>query len=209
MRPEVVNGISLPKIGFGTWRIGGGSTANTSLDVKSLAALRSALELGYTHFDTAEMYAGGHAEELLCRAIREVGVKRTSVFVTSKVKPGHLRHDDVLRSCDASLHRLGSDYLDLYLIHWPGIGMQLADTFKALNKLVRDGSVRHVGVSNFDLRLIRQSQELCETPLLTDQVPYGLFDRTYVKNGVLKYCQDNGIFLTAYSPLGQGHFRAN
>lgn len=209
MKFETWHEIALPKIGFGTWGIGGGSIANHSLDTKSLAALHSALELGYTHFDTAEMYARGHTEELLGQAIRGTGIKRESLFITSKVKPDHLRYEAVLKSCEGSLRRLGMEYLDLFLIHWPWISMNLADTFKALNKLVRDGKVRYLGVSNFNLKLVKQSQGLSETPLLTNQVPYSISDRSYAKNGILDFCRENKILLTAYSPLGQGSFRIN
>jgi diketogulonate reductase-like aldo/keto reductase len=209
MKYEILHNLRLPKIGFGTWNIGGGSSPNRSLDARWLAALKSALALGYTHFDTAELYANGHAEELIGRAIRETGIKRDSLFITSKVKPENLAYDRVLHSCEASLKRLGMDHLDLYLIHWPSIGMKLEETFRALNQLVRDGKVRHLGVSNFNLKLLKQSQSLGETPILTDQVPYSLSDRSYVKNGVLEYCRANDILLTAYSPVDQGHFRVS
>jgi diketogulonate reductase-like aldo/keto reductase len=199
----------LPRIGYGTWKIGGNERANPKLDSVSLAALRSALGIGYTHFDTAETYANGHAEELLGQAIRESGKPRETLFITSKVTPSHLRHEQVLKSCEDSLRRLGMDYLDLYLIHWPGAGMKLADTFRALNQLVRDGRVRHLGVSNFNLKLLKESQSLAETPILTDQVPYSLSDRSYARNGVLAYCQSNEIFLTAYSPVDKGKLRVN
>src|SRR5574341_71606 len=207
MKSENLHNITLPKIGFGTWRIGGNSSPNPSLDSKSLAALCTALALGYTHFDTAEMYASGHSEELIGRAVRASGIPRQALFITSKVQPFHLRYDDVLKSCEASLKRLGMDYLDLYLIHWPGIGVKLADTFRALNKLVRNGKVRHLGISNFNLKLLKQSRELSETPLLTNQVPYSLSDRSYVRNGVLEYCQQNDVLLTAYSPVDEGRLK--
>jgi diketogulonate reductase-like aldo/keto reductase len=94
------------------------------------------------------------------------------------------------------------EYVDLYLIHWPPrTGLNLEEAFRALNKLVRDGKVRHLGVSNFNLKLLKQAQTFSEAPLLTDQVPYRLPDRTYVENGVLEYCQQNDILLTAYSPV--------
>ncbi len=204
---EEINGVRLPKIGFGTWTIGGGSSRNTAHDATSLAALRSALELGYTHFDTAEMYGAGHAEELLGRVIKESGRPRETLFIASKVSPEHLRYDAVLKSCEASLRRLDFDYLDLYLIHWPRPGMRLPDAFRALNKLVQDGKVRHLGVSNFDLHLLQAAQQLSETPLLTNQVPYSLSDRSYVRNGVVAYCQAHDILVTAYSPVDQGHFK--
>ncbi len=209
MKHETINGVALPKIGFGTWNIGGGSSPDPSQDQRALAALRSALELGYTHFDTAEMYADGHTEELLGQAVRGSGVKRESLFIASKVKPEHLRFEDALRSCEGSLRRLGMDYLDLYLIHWPAARMKMADTFRALNRLVKDGKVRHLGVSNFNLKLLEQSREVSETPILTDQVPYSLSERSYAKNGVLEYCQANDVLLTAYSPIDQGGLRVS
>ena len=201
MRYETIQGLSIPKIGFGTWRIGGDSRADPTRDARSLAALCSALELGYTHFDTAEAYAAGHAEELLGQAIRLSGLKRDALLITSKVSSEHLGYAGVLQSCENSLLRLGMDYLDLYLIHWPGRGMHLAETFHALNKLVKDGKVRRLGVSNFDRKLLEEAVALSETPLLTNQVSYSLPDRTCVENGVLAYCQENDILLTAYSPI--------
>jgi diketogulonate reductase-like aldo/keto reductase len=209
MRYETVQNLRIPKIGFGTWTIGGESRAEPAQDARSMAALRSALELGYTHFDTGEYYAAGHAEELLGRAVRESGLAREAMFITSKVSPEHLDFEDVLHSCENSLRRLGLDYLDLYLIHWPRRGMHLEETFRALNKLVEDGKVRHLGVSNFNLPLLEEAVALSETKLLTDQVSYSLPDRTCVKNGVLAYCQENDILLTAYSPVKRRFIRGN
>jgi len=207
MKFETINGLQIPKSGFGCWTIGGESTADPAQDARSLAALRSALELGYTHFDTAEYYAAGHSEELVGRAIREAGMAREAVFITSKVSPSHLKYDEALRSCENSLRRLGMDYLDLYLIHWPERKMNLPETFRALNQLVREGKVKHQGVSNFNLKLLQEAQAVSETPLLTNQVPYSLPDRSYVENGVLAYCQANNILLTAYSPIKSRFFK--
>jgi diketogulonate reductase-like aldo/keto reductase len=167
-----------------------------------MTALRTALDVGYTHFDTAESYAAGHSEELLGRVLRETNTQRENVFITTKISPEHLAYEDVLRSCENSLRRISVDYVDLYLIHWPPrASMALNDAFRALNKLVKDGKVKHLGVSNFNLKLLKQAQSLSETPILTDQVPYRLPDRTYAENGVLEYCQQNNILLTAYSPV--------
>lgn len=209
MKSETLPTLTLPKIGFGTWKIGGGSTPNRAVDEKSLAALRYALEIGYTHIDTAEMYASGHSEELVGQAVRESGMKREDAFITSKVTPSHLRYDDVLTACENSLRHLGMDYIDLYLIHWPQAGAKYEDTFKALNKLVRDGKVKHLGVSNFDLKLLKQAQSLSETAIITNQVPFSLGDRSYIKNGMLAYCQENDTLLTAYSPVEEGNLRSN
>jgi diketogulonate reductase-like aldo/keto reductase len=120
-----------------------------------------------------------------------------------------LSEQEVKRSCEASLRRLGMDYLDLYLIHWPRVGMRLEETFRALNQLVRDGKVRHLGVSNFNLKQLKQAVALSETPLLTNQVSYSIPDRTSVNNGVLDYCQQNDILLTAYTPLKRRNIRSN
>jgi len=207
MKFETVHSARVPKIGFGCWTIGGEETADPSQDDRSLVALRSALGLGYTHFDTAEYYAAGHSEELVGRAIREAGIAREAVFITSKVSPSHLKHDAALRSCEDSLQRLGMDYLDLYLIHWPERNMNLPETFRALNRLAREGKVKHLGVSNFNLKLLKEAQSVSETPLLTNQVPYSIPDRSYVENGVLAYCQANDILLTAYSPVKSRFFK--
>jgi len=193
------------KIGYGTSGIGGWILADRSQDARALAALRTALELGYTHFDTAEMYAAGHAEQLLARAISEAKSSREELFITSKVQPMHLSYGRVKKACEGSLRRLAVDYIDLYLVHWPNPVLPLKDTFRALNELAREGKLRHVGVSNFNLGLLQKSQKLSETPIVSDQVPYSLSHRSYVKNGVLEYCQQNKILLTAYSPIERGH----
>ena len=209
MKHETINSITLPKIGFGAWRIGGNSSPDHALDSKSLTALRSALEVGYAHFDTAEKYADGHSEELVGEAVRGSAKKREELFITTKVTPSHLKYDDVLKACENSLRRLKMDYVDLYLIHWPGTGVKYEETFRALNKLARDGKVKHLGVSNFNLKLLKQARELSETPIFTNQVPFSVSDRSYVDNGVLEYCQQNDILFTAYSPVDEGKLSSN
>src|SRR5512135_2569437 len=127
--------LRIPKIGFGTSGLGGRLLPNRAHETQSLAALRAALELGCTHFDTAEMYASGHAEQLLGQAIRESDLDRAGLFITSKVQPMHLRYAGVLKACEGSLKRLEMEYLDLYLVHWPNPILPLKDTFRALNQL--------------------------------------------------------------------------
>jgi diketogulonate reductase-like aldo/keto reductase len=209
MKYETLHGIQIPKIGFGTWRMGGKRTVDNSLDESSMQALQSALELGYTHFDTAEFYALGHAEELLGKAIINSKISRDSLFITSKVWLDHLHYDNVLKACEGSLRRLEMEYLDLYLIHWPNRLIKLEDTFKALNQLVREGKVKHVGVSNFNLKDLKKSKALCETPLLTNQVPYSLPQNKYVKNGVVDFCKENDILVTAYRPVKYRNLKVN
>jgi diketogulonate reductase-like aldo/keto reductase len=201
MRYEEAQGVQVPKVGFGTWGIGGRETHDRGQDSESLSALRSALTLGYTHFDTAESYAAGHSEELLGRAIQDLRMERTSLFITSKAKPENLSAKSVVAACEASLRRLKTGYLDLYLIHWPNRSIPLAETFKGMNQLKRDGKVRHLGVSNFDLELLREAQALSDSRLMANQVPMSISERSYINNGVLGYCQANNILLTAYSPV--------
>lgn len=196
------NGLQIPALGFGTWQMGGASSADRSHDKEIVASMRQFIDMGYTHIDTAEGYGATHTEELVGQAIK--GYDRNKLFITTKVSPEHLRYDDVLHSCAGSLKRLGLDYVDLYLIHWPNPAIPLQDTFRALNQLVREGKVRHAGVSNFDVPLMQESVRLSETPLLTNQVRYNLLHREPVENGVLAFCQEHDILLTAYSPIKDG-----
>lgn len=195
-------GGKIPVIGLGTWKVGGGSSPDVSQDDRALRGLHAALEMGYTHIDTAEMYADGHTEELVGEVIR--GYNRADLLITSKVWPSHLAYQAVLDACRRSLKRLGTDYLDLYLIHWPDDRVPLEETFGALNELVRQDLVRHLGVSNFNLDQLERARAVCETPLATNQAPYSLYHRSYARNGVLSACQESGMIFTAYTPLEKG-----
>ena len=196
------DGGRLPVIGLGTWDIGGGRTSDHSRDDEMTALIRDAIEMGYTHIDTAEMYGAGHCEDLVGRALQDFN--REEIFVTTKVLPDNLRYDDLLRALDGSLERLQTDYADLYLIHWPDPDVPLEESFRALNRAAADGRIRRVGVSNFEVPLLRQAQELCATPVVNDQVRYNLHTRAPEQNGLLRYCQENDVVLTAYSPIKDG-----
>lgn len=204
---KLYNGESLPVIGLGTWTMGGGMRPEPSKDATALNALNSALDMGYTHIDTAEMYAGGHSEELVGQAIR--GRSREKLFITTKIEPSNLRYKSARRSIEGSLKRLGTDYIDLYLIHWPSHSIPLAESFRALNEAVRDGKIRHLGVSNFGMEDLKQAQRYSEVPIATNQVPYSVSTRRYQHNGVIDYCQQQKIVITAYSPIEEGNLRPN
>ena len=196
---QLPGGGTIDAIGLGLWDFGGGTAPDYRRDDADLAAIHNAIAIGYRHFDTAEYYASGHSEELLGRALRDY--QRSDFFITTKVSPSHIRYDDLLAACARSLKHLQTDYIDLYLIHWPSETIPLNESMRALNRLVAEGKIRHVGVSNFDLPLLQEAVRLCETPLATNQVHYNVRHREYVENGVIPYCQAQGILVTAYSPL--------
>ncbi len=203
MRYETLyDGQKIPLIGLGTWTFGGGMSANHYMDEKHVDTIKIAIKMGYSHIDTAEMYGEGHTEELVGRAIKDFS--RENLFITTKVWSSNLRYRDVLNAFRGSLKRLDTDYVDLYLIHWPNSSIPLEETFRAFNELAQSGQTRYVGVSNFDLNKLKQAQRLSDSPIATNQVEYSVLTRGPERNGVLEYCQDQNILLTAYEPLGKG-----
>ena len=192
---------SIPEVGMGTWGMGGGMRADSSRDSESIEALTLGLELGMTLVDTAEMYGAGHSEEVVSRALEDW---RKPVFVASKVSPSHFGYDDILRSARKSLERLRLKKMDLYQLHWPNPRTPIAETMKAMEKLVLDQMVRYIGVSNFSVAQMKESQAaLSKEEIVSNQVEYSLVDRT-VEEEILPYCQREKLTLIAYSPLGQG-----
>ncbi len=192
---------SIPEIGMGTWGMGGGMHADSSGDAEAIEALKLGLDLGMTHVDTAEMYGAGHSEEVVAKALADW---RKPVFVASKVSPSHFAYDDLLRSARKSLERLRVKQMDLYQLHWPNSRIPIAETMKAMEKLVRDGLVRYIGVSNFSVDQMREAQAaLSKEEIASNQVEYSIVDRA-VEEEILPYCQRERLTLIAYSPLGQG-----
>jgi diketogulonate reductase-like aldo/keto reductase len=168
-----------------------------------VAALRRGLELGLTHIDTAEMYGNGAAEELIAEAIS--GWPRERLFIVSKVLPQHGSYDGTVAACEASLHRLRTEYLDLYLLHWRG-RHPLGETMRALEDLVDAGKIRALGVSNFDVADMEEARSLLRRhPLACNQVLYHLRER-YVERALLPYCRRHDIALCGYSPFGTETF---
>ena len=200
-RPLGKTSESIPEVGMGTWGMGGGMHADSSRDSESIEALKLGLELGMTLVDTAEMYGAGHSEEVVSRALEDW---RKPVFVASKVSPSHFGYDDLLRSARKSLERLRMKQMDLYQLHWPNPRTPITETMKAMEKLVQDGMVRHIGVSNFSVAQMKESQAaLSREEIVSNQVEYSLVDRT-AEQEILPYCQREKLTLIAYSPLGQG-----
>lgn len=196
----------VPVIGFGTWRLGGGWwTEDRSADEEAIRAIVLAVKAGCWLIDTAEAYGGGHTEELVGAALRRLREEGDfEVFVATKVAPEHLHYDDVIRSCNASLKRLGLKQVDLYQVHWPNDRIPVSETMAAFEKLVDEGKIRYIGVSNFSLEQFEEAQaSLRKHEIVSNQVSYSFFDRAAEKD-VLPYCNRNGRTLIAYRPLGKG-----
>lgn len=196
----IAGGFSMPVLGQGTWRLGGVSERDPENDdARDIAVIRRALDAGLTHIDTAEMYAGGHAEELVGEAIR--GVERSRLFLTGKVWKSHLGGDGPLRAAEASLRRLGVDAFDLYLVHQVNPEIPLKETIRAMNRLQREGLARNIGVSNFSLDRLKQAQALSEVPIVANQLHYNLQVREIELSGLLDFCQETGVMVIAWRPL--------
>ena len=191
----------IPTVGLGTWGIGGEMRPDTSHDQDGIRALRLGLDLEMKLIDTAEMYGAGHSEEVVRQALEG---RRDRVFVASKVSPRNFGHDDVLAAADRSLKRLGLKQIDLYQLHWPNPNIPLSETMKAMERLVKDGRTRYIGVSNFSVEQMKEAQEsLSREKVVSNQVEFSLIDRS-IEARILPYCQKEGLTVIAYSPLGQG-----
>jgi diketogulonate reductase-like aldo/keto reductase len=179
--------IKLPEVGLGTWEYEGG-----------VQPLRKGVDLGAYLIDTAEIYG---TEELVGSAIRNI---RKQIFLATKVSPNHFRHSDLLQAADASLHRLGTDHIDLYQLHFPNYAVPIQETMAAMEELVDCGKVRFIGVSNFSIAELKQAQAgLRKHRIVSNQLRYSLVDRR-IEFDVLHYCQENHITVIAYSPLARG-----
>lgn len=200
---KLSSGFEMPVFGLGTWQMGGREIKNPDNDDrKDIAAIQEAIRFNVTHIDTAEEYAHGYAETLIGRAIK--GLDRSKLFLVSKVSPQHLRYNDVLLSCNASLKRLRTGYFDLYLIHSPSLEVPIEETLKAMDKLVEEGLVKNIGVSNFKTARFREAQKHTRNKLVVNQVYYTLVIRQPEKEGLLRYCQNNDLLLEAYRPVEKG-----
>ena len=189
---KLADGASVPLVGQGTWHMG----ENPAERGNEIAALRLGIELGMTLIDTAEMYGEGGAEEVVGQAIRSC---RDQVFLVSKVYPHNASRKGVPEACERSLRRLGTDCLDLYLLHWRG-QYPLAETVEAFERLKEAGKIRRWGVSNLDLDDMR---ELDAPDCAVNQVLYNPQERG-IEFDLLPWCQAQGMPVMAYCPLGQG-----
>jgi diketogulonate reductase-like aldo/keto reductase len=180
-------GVMVPEIGLGVWKYRGG-----------VEPLRRGIELGAFLIDTAEMY---RTEDVVGQAVKGI---RDQVFIATKVSGSHLRHDDVLRAADASLHELETDSVDLYQVHWPNSSVPIKETMQAMATLVDRKQVKYIGVSNFSARELREAQAaLRNYPIVSNQVLYNLNNRE-IERELLPYCQKHNVTIIAYTPLDDG-----
>ncbi|PKB65311.1 MAG: hypothetical protein BZY80_00610 [SAR202 cluster bacterium Io17-Chloro-G2] len=180
-------GVMVPEIGLGTWKYSGG-----------VAPLLRGIGLGARFIDTAEMY---RTEDVVGQALKGL---RDSVFLATKVSGSHLRHGQILRAVEASLRLLQVDRIDLYQVHWPNRGVPIGETMSAMESLVNEGMVNHIGVSNFDRRELQEAQgAMTNHPIVSNQVLYSLKDRD-IERDLLPYCQEQSITVIAYTPLADG-----
>jgi diketogulonate reductase-like aldo/keto reductase len=189
------DGTVVPALGQGSWHLAQGRHPEAVEE----EALRTGLSLGMTLIDTAEIYSDGHSEELIGQVIAGL---RERVFLVSKVHPSHVSQDGIAHACDASLARLGTDYLDLYLLHWRNRDTELANVVAGFEGLRIAGKIRAWGVSNFK---VSDMEDLFRVPdghrCATNQVRYSLDDRG-IESDLLPWCTQRGMPVMAYSPLG-------
>lgn len=195
------SGKAVPILGQGTWMMG----EDRSRAADEVAALRLGLDLGVTLIDTAEMYANGGSEKIVAEAITG---RRDEVFLVSKVLPSNASRNGVIRSCEASLKRLHTDRIDLYLLHWRG-GVPLSETIAVFEELRQSGKIRHWGVSNFDADDMEEMGRLrAGKGAQTNQVLYNL-TRRGIEFDLLPWCREAGVPVMAYSPVEQGALADN
>ena len=186
---ELNNGVKIPRLGLGVYQSPPGQSTKR--------AVECALKVGYRHVDTARIYGN---ESDVGTAIRESGIKREDIFVTTKLWNSDQGYETALKACNESLKRLGLKYLDLYLIHWP-VQSARTESWKALVQLLKDGKCRSIGVSNYTIRHVTELIESSDVVPAVNQVEFNPF--LYQKQ-LLDYCEKNRIQLEAYSPLTQG-----
>jgi diketogulonate reductase-like aldo/keto reductase len=180
-------GVMVPEIGLGTWKYSGGD-----------GPLRRGIELGAFLIDTAEMY---RTEDAVGRAVKGI---REKTFIATKVLGSHLRYDQVKRAAENSLRLLGTDYIDLYQIHWPNSSVPIKETMRAMEDLVDSGVARYIGVSNFSVRELEEARSvMTRYSIVSNQVHYSL-KRRGIERDVLPYCQKNQVTIIAYTPLANG-----
>lgn len=180
-------GVKVPEIGLGTWEFTG-----------KPETLRRGVEIGASFIDTAEIYG---TEDVVGKAISGI---RQKVFLATKASPNHFKYDDLLMAAENSLRRLGTSTIDLYQLHWPSNDVPIRETMRAMEKLVKEGKIAHIGISNFSVQQTKEAQEaLSRYEVVSNQVEYHLLDRS-IESELIPFCERESITIVAYSPLARG-----
>jgi len=187
----------IPAIGFGMC-INELKSSSTYIDLERV--LHECIDSGATFFDTSPVYGDGKSENMLGRLFYK---KRNNIFLATKFSPENARYKEVIKSAEQSLKRLRTDNIDLYQIHWPNLDVPVTETLSAMEKLVNDGKVKQIGVSNFSLKQLQEVCSYASINIASIQVEYNLFDRSIEQN-LLPFCRENKIAVIGYSPLIQG-----
>lgn len=198
------SGIKVSIIGLGAWQASGKAWGADVEDENIVKAIKRAYELGINFIDTAEAYGNGHSEEVVGRAIKEIG--RENLVIATKVHGAHLRYNELLKAAEHSLKRLGIKEIDIYQIHWPDPWEQipLKHTMRAMEQLYKEGKIRAIGVSNFAVRDLEEARKyLSVTDIVSNQVRYNMLQRE-IEEEVLPYCKKENISIIAWSPIAQG-----
>lgn len=187
---KLASGHEMPILGLGTWKLEGR---------QCVSIVKEAIELGYTHIDTAWMYKN---QREIGRALRDIRIDRDQIFLTTKIWNTHLKYDDVLTQFEVCLNDLQMDYVDLLLIHWPNDDVPYAETFSAFQKLHDAGQVKSIGISNFSEAQVEKACEVSALPICTNQVEYNVRRN---RSELRDYCGERGIAMTAHRPLAVGN----
>lgn len=188
-----IDEVEIPSIGLGTWPFTGR---------QCFEAVSNALDIGYRHIDTAQMYDN---EEVVGRAIKKSGIDREDIFLVTKIHPNNLSYNDVTTSVKRSLKKLNT-YIDLLLIHSPSMKTPIEETIDAMNELQQKTDIKNIGVSNFSIKQMKEAINASNTPILTNQIKYNPFRKN---TNILDFCQEQNIMLTAYSPLAKSRTSKN
>lgn len=207
-----VSGDPLHPIGIGTWPMGSAQdektreiTANHDNDERDITAITYSLQHGQNHIDTAELYGQGHTEELVGQALAQPGIDREKVFVASKLWKEGVAPQNIQGRVEAMLTRLGTDWIDLLYVHTPKYGTPWREGLPAMDRLVAEGLVRHIGLSEFDLEKLREAEALSGSGISALQMRYNVAQPEAITVPLRRHCERKGIAMVAYSPLGKGN----
>ncbi len=187
---KLASGHEIPILGLGTWQLKGKQCEKIT---------KAAIEMGYTHIDTAWMYEN---QQEIGNALREIRVDREELFITTKIWHTHLKHDEVLSQFDVCIKDLQMDYVDMLLIHWPSETVPFEETFAAFQEIYEAGKVRSIGISNFSIEQVDKACEVSDLPICTNQVEYHVRNN---KEDLRKHCHERNIPITAHRPLAVGN----